>query len=132
MQLKKGFTLVEVLIALAILGIVAAATIYVLINAIPKEHEYLAKKPAVTLSYGVKTLLENDRVYPNKAFEGGEKFCDNYVKIFSDIGSTNCEQPSNISDNKFYSGDKLPDNIYALTNLTHKPHYLYRGNLDRA
>ena len=37
MQLKKGFTLVEVLIALAILGIVAAATIYVLINAIPKE-----------------------------------------------------------------------------------------------
>ena len=77
MQHKKGFTLVEVLIALAILGIVAAATIYVLINAIPKEHEYLAKKPAVTLSYGVKTLLENDRVYPNKAFEGGEKFCDN-------------------------------------------------------
>ena len=118
MQLKKGFTLVEVLIALAILGIVAAATIYVLINAIPKEHEYLAKKPAVTLSYGVKTLLENDKIYPNKAFEGGEKFCDNYVKIFSDIGSTNCEQPSNISDNKFFSGDKLPDNIYALTNLT--------------
>ena len=66
MQLKKGFTLVEVLIALAILGIVAAATIYVLINAIPKEHEYLAKKPAVTLSYGVKTLLENDKIYPNK------------------------------------------------------------------
>ena len=118
MSSKKGFTLVEVLIALAILGIVAAATIYVLINTIPKEHEYLAKKPAVTLSYGVKTLLENDRVYPNKAFEGGEKFCDNYVKIFSDIGSTNCEQPSNISDNKFFSGDKLPDNIYALTNLT--------------
>ena len=117
MQLKKGFTLVEVLIALAILGIVAAATIYVLINAIPKEHEYLAKKPAVTLSYGVKTLLENDKIYPNKAFEGGEKFCDNYVKIFSDIGSTNCEQPSDISDNKFFSGDKLPDNIYALTNL---------------
>ena len=118
MQLKKGFTLVEVLIALAILGIVAATTIYILINIIPKEHEYLAKKPAVTLSYGVKTLLENDKIYPNKAFEGGEKFCDNYVKIFSDIGSTNCEQPSNISDNKFFSGDKLPDNIYALTNLT--------------
>ena len=37
MQHKKGFTLVEVLIALAILGIVAAATIYVLINAIPNS-----------------------------------------------------------------------------------------------
>lgn len=117
MQYKKGFTLIEVLIALAILGIVAAVTIYVLINVIPKEHEYLAKKPAVTLSNGVKTLLENDRIYPNKSFEGGQKFCDNYTKIFGDINSANCKIPSYISDKKFYSGDKIPDSTYALTNL---------------
>ena len=48
MSSKRAFTLVEVLIALVILGIVAATTIYILINIIPKEHEYLAKKPAVT------------------------------------------------------------------------------------
>ena len=118
MQLKKGFTLIEVLISLAILGIVAATTIYVLINIIPKEHEYLAKKPAVSLSYGVKTLLNDNRIYPNKSFEGGEKFCNNYVKIFGDIGSSNCKQASYISDKKFYSGDKIPNDIYALTNLT--------------
>ena len=56
MSSKKGFTLVEVLISLVILGIVAATTIYILINIIPKEHEYLAKKPAVKPGSGLIKL----------------------------------------------------------------------------
>ena len=118
MQPKKGLTLIEVLISMTILGIVAAITIYILINVIPKEHEYLAKKPAVTLSNGVKTLLENDKIYPNKSFEDGEQFCNEYSKIFKDINSSNCTIYSNISDNNFQPGDKIPNDIYALTNLT--------------
>lgn len=117
MTFKKGFTLVEVLVAFAILGVVAATTIYVLINVIPKEHEYLAKKPAISLSNGVKTLLENDKIYPNRSFDGGEKFCNNYVKIFGDINSSDCEQYSDISDNNFSSGTEISKDIYEMTNL---------------
>ena len=72
---KLGFTLAEVLLAVAILGVVAAVTIGVLRNVIPEDYTYTSKKASVTLSEGVKTILEDDKKYPSKEFKNGEKFC---------------------------------------------------------
>lgn len=115
---KKGFTLAEVLITIAVLGIVAAVTIYVIVNVIPEEHVYTSKKASVTLSNGVQTLLNDVRIYPNKKFEGGKTFCLNYAKLFKNSQSSNCNINADFSNLNLANGQRLNDSFYDKTNIT--------------
>ena len=116
---KLGFTLAEVLLAVAILGVVAAVTIGVLRNVIPEDYTYTSKKASVTLSEGVKTILEDDKKYPSKEFKNGEKFCEDYADLFkmgANVGCTQKEPVENI-ENAAANGLSKDSDLYNRANI---------------
>ncbi len=116
---KLGFTLAEVLLAVAILGVVAAVTIGVLRNVIPEDYTYTAKKASVTLSEGVKTMLEDDRKYPGKEFKNGEKFCKDYAGLFKMGVNVDCNQnePVENIENAAVNGLSKDSDLYNKANI---------------
>ena len=116
---KFGFTLAEVLLAVAILGVVAAVTIGVLRNVIPEDYTYTAKKASVTLSEGVKTMLEDDKKYPGKEFKNGEKFCKDYAGLFKMGVNVDCNQnePVENIENAAVNGLSKDSDLYNKANI---------------
>ena len=90
MQNQKGFTLIELMIVIAIVGILAAL-------AIPAYQNYLAKAQvteAVTLASGLKApvslSLSEDNVCPEINEGGGDENLGEYVKTLK-VEGTNIE-----------------------------------------
>ena len=116
---KLGFTLAEVLLAVAILGVVAAVTIGVLRNVIPEDYTYTSKKASVTLSEGVKTILEDDKKYPSKEFKNGEKFCEDYADLFKMGANVDCtlNEPVENIENAAANGLSKDSDLYNRANI---------------
>ena len=116
---KLGFTLAEVLLAVAILGVVAAVTIGVLRNVIPEDYTYTSKKASVTLSEGVKTILEDDKKYPSKEFKNGEKFCEDYADLFKMGANVDCTQKEPVEniENAAANGLSKDSDLYNRANI---------------
>ena len=116
---KLGFTLAEVLLAVAILGVVAAVTIGVLRNVIPEDYTYTSKKASVTLSEGVKTILEDDKKYPSKEFKNGEKFCEDYADLFKMGANVDCtlNEPVENIENVAANGLSKDSDLYNRANI---------------
>ena len=93
MQTKKGFTLAELMIVLAILGVIAAILTPLAFNATPDENKLKFKKAYYTLQRATDAVLNSDN-YPegdmSKVSDPAKTFC----YTFSDMLNTmydNCE-----------------------------------------
>ena len=101
MKKKSGFTLAELMIVLAILGIVAAVLTPIVFNAAPDENRLKFKKAYYTLQRTTDAVLNSD-TYPegdmSKASNAAKTFC----YAFSDMLNTmydNCEGSGALSAN---------------------------------
>ena len=63
---KQAMSLGEVLITLAIVGIVAAITTPVLITVIPDKSDTLIKRGTYTIEHTVSDIVNNETYYPVK------------------------------------------------------------------
>ncbi len=63
-MVKKGFTLSEILVSLAILGVLAAALVPALMRTVPNNNIVLFKKADYTLQQAVSEIINNDTNYP--------------------------------------------------------------------
>lgn len=97
--MKKGFTLIEALIVLVILGIVAALLISSISKTGLKEQErnkYLLRKAYVSLTQNVENILSNRQNYPrgllaqcratNVDANRQINFCDEFVSTINTVG----------------------------------------------
>ena len=78
----RGFTLAEVLIALVIIGVIAAMTIPTLINKTNKQ-EYVSRltKTYSTLSQGLNSIWQNNGTAPGDyGFFNDHDFIDEFFK----------------------------------------------------
>ena len=96
--MKKGFTLIEVLIVLAILGVISAFLINAISKAGLKEQErnkFLLRKAYVSLTQNAANILSNRQNYPKgllaqcRATNVDENrqinFCDEFVSTINTI-----------------------------------------------
>ena len=101
MKSKSGFTLAELMIVLAILGVVAAVLTPIVFNAAPDENKLKFKKAYYTLQRTTDAVLNSD-TYPagdmSKVSNPAKTFCN----AFSDMLNTmydNCEGSGAIGTN---------------------------------
>ena len=79
---KFGFTLTELLIALGVIGVLAAVLMPVVHNIIPNQNVMMAKRAYYTLQTAVSDLINDPACYPDKTQAPGserrEGFDDGY------------------------------------------------------
>lgn len=63
-NIRKAFTMAEIIIALVIIGIICLATIGILKTAMPTKEESLHKKVTALVEQAVERLADNDVMYP--------------------------------------------------------------------
>jgi len=61
---KKGFTLSEVMVAIGVLGVLAALLIPAIMNTSPDSSKIMFKKANVTLQNSIEELINDDTNYP--------------------------------------------------------------------
>lgn len=108
----KGVSMSEILIALAIIGVIAAITIPALSKAIPSKEETIHKKMSYIVEQVTGQLYDDDIMYPKKSdlfsqgfqntvkvtingvdYEGDTKFCELFASKFNKITSeVKCEE----------------------------------------
>jgi len=67
---KKGFTLTELLIALAVIGVLIAILMPVIMNIMPNQKVMMAKRANYTIESVVSNLLNDSACYPNEDDDG--------------------------------------------------------------
>lgn len=99
--MKKGFTLIEVLCVIAILGVITAFMINAVSQSGLKEQQrnkYLLKKAYVNLSENVSNSISNRQIYPTGKFNESYatntssankrqvNFCDDFISTINTLG----------------------------------------------
>ena len=97
---KQGFTLTELLIALGVIGILAAVLMPIIINLLPDQNALMAKRAYYATQTIVSDLINYDSCYPDKTnltdedeqrvgFDDGypTATCPNWTITSSDYGS---------------------------------------------
>lgn len=112
MERKRGFTLAELMIVLAILGVIAAILTPLVFNAAPDENRLRFRKAYYTIQRATDAVLNSD-TYPegdlSKVSDPDKTFC----YAFSDILNTmydNCEADSTIVVNSGNAFEYNPEN----------------------
>ena len=70
---KKGFTLTELLIALAVIGVLIAILMPVIMNIMPNQKVMMAKRANYTIESVVSNLLNDSACYPNEDDDGNDE-----------------------------------------------------------
>ncbi len=106
--MKKGFTLSESLISIAIIGVISAILIPILNNVTPDQDRVLYKKAMYTMQNAVATAI-NDNTIPSSntsAYWAGDEvtatdFCTNISNTMNVVGSVNCSITGDASNPNF-------------------------------
>ena len=117
---KKGFTLAEMLISLAIIGVIAALTMPGLLNSKPKKEKAMYMKAYNTLTTQTADILGNPELYYTTYDANGNPNCRG-------LSCTGLPVDSNYSDNKYSGTTKFAYLFADRLNLTVAPTY-YNGN----
>ena len=70
--MKKGFTLAELLIALAVIGILISILLPVISNVMPDQNALMAKRAYHAVQSVTSSLINDEACYPNKVYAMGE------------------------------------------------------------
>lgn len=112
MKRKIGFTLAEVMITIAVLGVLAAILIPAVMNTSPDQSKVMFKKSYYTLEKTVQAMINDDTYYPAEQIDAGtgkslgfnyatisagmnvpagnNKFCYLFSQSVNTIGTVNC------------------------------------------
>ena len=98
MERKRGFTLAELMIVLAILGIIAAILTPLVFNAAPDENRLKFRKAYYTIQHATDSVMNSD-TYPqgdlSKVSNPDKTFCYAFTDVLNTMYD-NCEADSTI------------------------------------
>ena len=86
-NMKKGFTLTELLIALGVIGILVAILVPVIFNLMPDQSVLMAKRAYYSIQTVVSDLINDEGCYPDKTQSAG---ADRRVGFDDGYGYANC------------------------------------------
>ena len=133
---SKGFTLAEVLITLAIIGIIASIMLPALRGASPNKEQIMLKKAYYLIGRNVNELINDEEFYPERedenltgfsnvniadqtadgreatyhgqAYSGNSKFCGLFAARMNIRGNVNCNQAIDLNaGGNFQSADGI-------------------------
>lgn len=122
---KKGFTLSELLIALAVVGVLLAILIPIIMNIMPDQNGLMAKRAYYTVQTVVSDLLNDDSCYPDKS-----KSTDRRIGFDDGYGYIDCEKWGGSSDtSSFITNENAAQKFRVLfankLDLKNKDNYNY-------
>lgn len=74
---KKAFTLTELLVALAVIGVLIAILMPVIMNIMPNQKDLMAKRAYYTIQTVVSNLLNDSACYPEDTEVGDDELLNN-------------------------------------------------------
>jgi prepilin-type N-terminal cleavage/methylation domain-containing protein len=88
--MKKGFTLGEMVVAMAITAIICAMTIPVVTRSLVKQHKDAYKAAFKNVESVVDEMITDTSLYPGGEFTNGADFCSKFFDKANTIGASNC------------------------------------------
>lgn len=104
MRRFKGFTLTELMVALAIVGILVAVVTPAIMKARPNKNKMMVKKTFYTTEQIVGALINNEKLYPDMRDACGEGVVSGTTDIYCAYGFDYTEPVE--YEGETYSGDK--------------------------
>lgn len=101
----KAFSLSEVMLSLAILGILATILIPIVFSVLPDKQKLKFKRAYYTLEQAVDNLINDESLYPETgptykgfAAKSGQDFCNNISNFLNVIGDVSCGSVQSVSN----------------------------------
>lgn len=107
MKIKNGFTLAEILITLAIIGVISALVLPSLINSTPNREQIMLKKAYYLASRNINELINDEELYPERESETISGFSN------VNINDQTADGREAMFHGERYSGDSKFCNLFA-------------------
>lgn len=108
--MKKGFSLSEIIVSLAIIGVISTITLPLILSVGEDTNKYLYKKAFQLTETAISDLVSNTTIYPYGNFVNASNasfFCLNFASEFNTLGSVNCTGPSSITNPNFITSNGM-------------------------
>ncbi len=129
---KPAFTLAEILLTIAIVGVISVVTLGILKNSIPTKEESMHKKMNSVVEQIVSRLIDNEVMYPETEdktivgfqntskvtvdgidYEGDTKFCELFAAQFTTATDVSC-----VADERTFSTNDSVDWFLPVTDFS--------------
>ncbi len=105
MRRFKGFTLTELMVALAVIGILVAVVTPAIMKTRPNKNKMMVKKTFYTTEQIVANLINDARLYPDMREACDAKFAENNPGV--DANSIYCAWGFDYTNEAIYDGEKF-------------------------